>query len=120
MRVVKFKAKASVSDKNLGVNQGDWVFGSYIGNSFKGPNIRRESDGYEIEIANETLCQFTGLLDSKLNEIYEKDVLDIFGDHYVVAISFSGVSADGLLIDSLAQKVDFKHFGKATIIGQSL
>ena len=73
MRDILIKAKNLEGPK-------EWVFGvpqySWKGEEeFQLEEIKNQIGTYSIEI--ETLCQFTGLKDSKNNNIFENDILEI-------------------------------------------
>lgn len=93
MRVIKFKAKC--------VDSGEWIAGNLVS--------YREDDGRDIvcivsdhrneidacleftEVDPDTVCQFTGLYDSKGREIYEGDIVEVYDFTSVYASKYRGV-----------------------------
>lgn len=73
-REIKFRAKAVVNDKNIGVKVGDFVYGSFIKTDVDAPCIVW-GDGLQMEIDESTLGQFIGLVDERRAKIWEGDVL---------------------------------------------
>jgi len=80
IRKIKFRAKAIVNIKELGVKVGDFVFGCYIESGCDAPCIIF-GDGVQVEIDKKTLGQFTGMKDKFHKEIYEHDVVS--SDYYL-------------------------------------
>lgn len=70
-REIRFRAKAVVNDKSIGVKVGDFVYGSFIKTDVDAPCIVW-GDGLQMEIDESTLGQFTGLLDKNLKKIWER------------------------------------------------
>lgn len=68
-REILFKAKRK--------NNGKWVYGNYAFNDALG--VKRhfifQNYAYENEVDENTLCQFTGLLDNNKNKIFENDIV---------------------------------------------
>lgn len=78
MREILFKAKR--------LDNGEWVEGYYLRNedrcyicpyisfaSYRGDNVIRFGNWYEVD--PETVCQYTGLKDSKDNKVFEGDIV---------------------------------------------
>ena len=76
-REIKFKAKR--------LDNGEWCEGYFYeenGNTYIIENRQKESmlnRNVTYEVDPSTVCQFTGLKDSKGNEIWEGDVVDVRG-----------------------------------------
>lgn len=69
MEVIKFKA---ISKDTV-----NWVYGDLLHKNSK--TFIYTDDGLEIEIYDETVCQFTGLKDNNDTDIYEHDIITYHG-----------------------------------------
>lgn len=68
MEVIKFKA--------ISKQTGIWVYGDLI---HKNEKVYIYTNGKEIEVTEETVCQFTGVYDKTGKEIYDNDVIHYYG-----------------------------------------
>lgn len=69
MRTIKFKGKR--------LDNGEWVEGYYRGNNEGKAFISRiKRPHLYFAVDPETVCQFTGLIDSEGNEVWEGDILE--------------------------------------------
>jgi len=73
MRDILVKAKELDNSNNwiVGLPQYNWT-GK---NCFQLEEIKNKAGNYNVEV--ETVCQFTGLQDSKENKIFENDIIEI-------------------------------------------
>ena len=78
MRTIKFRGKR--------IDGGEWEYGFYAEMEGKHVILFKCTDNHtwEGEVDHTTISQFTGLVDKKGNEIYENDVLDVYGNNYRV------------------------------------
>lgn len=107
MKIIKFRAKAIVSNKYNNIKVGDFVFGCYIETECDAPCIIF-GDGEQIEIDKRTLGQMiqTKSRNNTCDELYEGDIVNIFGvGHCELKVSdtlgvvFSKVDYDGYIHD---------------------
>lgn len=69
--------------KGQRIDNGEWVYGSYIVNSIDAPCII-DYDAEQFEVLPETVSQFTGLLDKNRNKIFEGDLVTYKGRIYEI------------------------------------
>lgn len=83
---IKFKAKR--------LDNGEWIIGSFV--VMKIPALSKTtigivaSEGATLhEIDPTTVCQFTGLIDCEVNEIFEHDLIHFVGSSYTAEVIWS-------------------------------
>ena len=87
MRAIKFKAQR--------VDNLEWIYGYYVKDPsgfhriYLQPFSDSTSNTYYFVI-EDTIVQFTGLLDKYKKEIYEGDVIEHEGDHVCIIVFDSG------------------------------
>lgn len=65
-----------INFRGISLNTGYWVYGDLV--------HRGHRTFIEFEVAPDTVGQFTGLYDSRNQDIYEGDIFNISGNYYVV------------------------------------
>lgn len=77
MRTIKFRGKSTTKYPAQNISFGDWVYGSYVQSGVDAPCIIF-GDGEQCEIDQETLGQYTGLLDKNGKGICKDDLCNVF------------------------------------------
>ncbi len=91
--------------KYRGINKGRWVYGYYVGQSVGVAYIMNPKDvEYDMECIDTSICsecvastvgQYTGMVDSYCQDIYDGDVLRLGKQMYLVAYEDGGFVLKG-------------------------